>query len=87
MSDIGFLLLIFIMLIALMNQRYEEKIQYSESTASGISLRRRETRPFEQTSTNVAARPMPSAFSRLVVTASVGQRPSTSLKIGLFLKI
>ena len=32
MSDIGFLLLIFIMLIALMNQRYEEKIQYSEST-------------------------------------------------------
>lgn len=32
MSDIGFLLLIFIMLIALMNQRYEEKINYSEST-------------------------------------------------------
>lgn len=31
MSDIGFLLLIFIMLIALMNQRYEEKINYSES--------------------------------------------------------
>ncbi|HBB14099.1 MAG TPA: biopolymer transporter ExbD [Treponema sp.] len=33
MSDIGFLLLIFIMLISLMNQRYEEKINYSESTA------------------------------------------------------
>ena len=32
MSDIGFLLLIFIMLISLMNQRYEEKINYSEST-------------------------------------------------------
>ena len=31
MSDIGFLLLIFIMLIALMNQRYEEKINYPES--------------------------------------------------------
>ena len=31
-SDIGFLLLIFIMLISLMNQRYEEKINYSEST-------------------------------------------------------
>lgn len=31
MSDIGFLLLIFIMLISLMNQRYEEKITYSES--------------------------------------------------------
>jgi len=31
MSDIGFLLLIFIMLISLMNQRYEEKINYSES--------------------------------------------------------
>ena len=32
MSDIGFLLLIFIMLISLMNQRYEEKINYPEST-------------------------------------------------------
>lgn len=31
MSDIGFLLLIFIMLISLMNQRFEEKINYSES--------------------------------------------------------
>ena len=31
MSDIGFLLLIFIMLISLMNQRYEEKINYKES--------------------------------------------------------
>lgn len=31
MSDIGFLLLIFIMLISLMNQRHEEKIEYSES--------------------------------------------------------
>ncbi|MCK9169552.1 MAG: biopolymer transporter ExbD [Treponema sp.] len=31
MSDIGFLLLIFIMLISLMNQRYEAKIQYSEA--------------------------------------------------------
>lgn len=33
MSDIGFLLLIFIMLISLMNQRFEEKINYSESKA------------------------------------------------------
>lgn len=33
MSDIGFLLLIFIMLISLMNQRYEEKINYPESSA------------------------------------------------------
>jgi biopolymer transport protein ExbD len=31
MSDIGFLLLIFIMLISLMNQRYEAKIEYSEA--------------------------------------------------------
>ncbi len=31
MSDIGFLLLIFIMLISLMNQRHEQKIQYSEA--------------------------------------------------------
>ena len=31
MSDIGFLLLIFIMLISLINQRHEEKIEYSES--------------------------------------------------------
>jgi len=31
MSDIGFLLLIFIMLISLMNQRHEQPIEYSES--------------------------------------------------------
>lgn len=31
MSDIGFLLLIFIMLISIMNQRYEEHIEYSEA--------------------------------------------------------
>ena len=31
MSDIGFLLLIFIMLISLMNQRYEAKIEYTEA--------------------------------------------------------
>lgn len=31
MSDIGFLLLIFIMLISLMNQRHEQPIEYSEA--------------------------------------------------------
>ena len=31
MSDIGFLLLIFIMVISLISQRYEEKIEYSEA--------------------------------------------------------
>ena len=31
MSDIGFLLLIFIMLISLINQRHEEHIEYSEA--------------------------------------------------------
>lgn len=31
MSDIGFLLLIFIMLISLINQRHEVKIEYSEA--------------------------------------------------------
>ncbi|HHU36455.1 MAG TPA: biopolymer transporter ExbD [Treponema sp.] len=31
MSDIGFLLLIFIMLISLINQRYEVKIEYPEA--------------------------------------------------------
>ena len=31
MSDIGFLLLIFIMLISLINQRHEERIEYSEA--------------------------------------------------------
>lgn len=31
MSDIGFLLLIFIMLISLINQRHEEPIEYSEA--------------------------------------------------------
>lgn len=32
MSDIGFLLLIFIMLISLINQRHEVKIEYPEAT-------------------------------------------------------
>jgi len=32
MSDIGFLLLIFIMLLSLINQKYEAKIEYSEAT-------------------------------------------------------
>lgn len=31
MSDIGFLLLIFIMLISIMNQRFKEPIEYSEA--------------------------------------------------------
>ncbi len=31
MSDIGFLLLIFIMVISLINQKYEEKIEYTEA--------------------------------------------------------
>lgn len=31
MSDIGFLLLIFIMLISLMNQRHEQHIEYTEA--------------------------------------------------------
>ena len=31
MSDIGFLLLIFIMLISLMNQRHEQPIEYTEA--------------------------------------------------------
>ena len=32
MSDIGFLLLIFIMLISLMNQRHEQPIEYTEAS-------------------------------------------------------
>ncbi len=32
MSDIGFLLLIFIMLLSLINQKYEAKIEYGEAT-------------------------------------------------------
>ena len=32
MSDIGFLLLIFIIVISLMNQRYEAKIEYGEAS-------------------------------------------------------
>ena len=50
-------------------------------------MRSAETSPFEHTSTNDAARPMPSAFSSDVVTASVGQSPSTRRNVGLFLKI
>lgn len=42
---------------------------------------------FEPTSTNVAARPMPTALDALVVEASVGHMPSTSLSVGFSFSI
>lgn len=46
-------------------------------------MRSNETSAFEHTSTNVAANPIPRAFSTLVVTASVGHIPNIKRNIGL----
>ena len=51
-------------------------------TLSGMTLRSAEITAFEQTSTTSAATPMPSPFNAAVVTASVGQVPSTSRNTG-----
>ena len=51
-------------------------------TLSGMTFRKRETNTLEQISTNVTAAPMPIPFIASVVSASVGQVPSTSLKVG-----
>ena len=48
----------------------------------GMTLRSMDTRMLEQTSTKVAARPIPRLFSSDVVTARVGHMPSTRRKMG-----
>ena len=50
---------------------------------SGIILRIAEITILEQMRTTVAAAPMPIAFCREVVVASVGQRPIVCMKTGL----
>ena len=47
----------------------------------------RDMTTFEPTSTNVAAAPIPTAFVALVVEASVGHMPRTSLSVGFSLSI
>ena len=54
-------------------------------TLSGITLRSAEMAMLEPISTNVAARPMPMPFVATVVTASVGQVPSTRRSEGFSL--
>jgi hypothetical protein len=49
-------------------------------TFLGMKFRSSETSTLEQTSTKVAAMPMPETVLAEVVTARVGQRPSTSLE-------
>ncbi len=49
----------------------------------GITLRRIDTRTFAHTSTNVVATPIPTPFSRVVVTARVGHNPRTRRKGGI----
>ena len=51
-------------------------------TLSGITLRRAEMAMLLPSSTKVAAAPMPRPLMALVVTASVGQVPSTRRKVG-----
>ena len=51
-------------------------------TLSGMTLRSKDTSAFEHTRTKVAASPIPKPLNALVVTASVGQVPRTSLNTG-----
>ena len=52
-------------------------------TLDGITFRNEETSILEQTKTKAVASPIPIPFSTVVVTASTGQRPSTSRKGGI----
>jgi hypothetical protein len=54
---------------------------------SGIKFRRAEIIIFEPNKTNVAAIPMPMAFTTVVETASVGQSPKTKANVGLSMVI
>ena len=54
-------------------------------TLSGIKLRSNDITALEHTSTIVAATPIPMPFIAAVVTARVGQVPSTSRKTGFSL--
>ena len=54
-------------------------------TLSGIKLRSNDITALEQTSTIVAAMPIPKPFTAAVVTARVGQVPSTNRKTGFSL--
>src|SRR6056297_3274069 len=56
------------------------KIKQGILTLAGIRWRKRATTALEQTSTNRVASPMPRPCSALVVTASTGHNPSSSLK-------
>ena len=47
-----------------------------------MTLRSKDTSAFEHTRTKVAASPIPKPLNALVVTASVGQVPRTSLNTG-----
>ncbi len=57
-------------------------IKHGIRTLAGMRFRTDDITTFEQISTNVAASPMPSAFSSDVVTARVGHIPRTNLKMG-----
>ena len=56
-------------------------------TLSGIILRHAEITKLEQIRTTVAAAPIPKALIALVLTAKVGQVPSTKRKTGFSFKI
>ncbi|MPM61804.1 hypothetical protein SDC9_108667 [bioreactor metagenome] len=56
-------------------------------TLLGIKLRKAEMTRLDPSSTRVAARPIPMPFVTLVVTAMIGQVPSTRRKTGFSLNI
>ena len=83
MSDIGFLLLIFIMLISLMNQRFEEKIEYSESLNTQKTNSESNFEIWIQSNGTVSAEGSvlsPSQLERAVVEA-VTQNPEVRIHI------
>ncbi|MBR5964657.1 MAG: biopolymer transporter ExbD [Treponema sp.] len=83
MSDIGFLLLIFIMLIALMNQRYEEKINYSESAVLERTQADENFEIWVQQNGIVSAEGQtldPNALEKAIVTA-IAQNPNVRIHI------
>ena len=57
-------------------------IKHGIRTLSGMTLRSSEMMILLQISTNVTAKPIPKQLAAAVVSANVGQVPSTNLKVG-----
>jgi hypothetical protein len=58
-------------------------IKHAILTCLGIRFLKSEIKILEKTRTKITASPIPTALSKLLVTASVGHSPRTSLKGGI----